>query len=82
MDQARIDRDVRVLLEWLAEDVPTAGEMVLVLARALACWLEAIPMEERPHAVQDLWRALDDAIDQIEAVYSDIVIEAPLAIRH
>ena len=82
IDQPHVDRDVRILLEWLGEDCASAHEMVLVLARALTVWLEAIPVEERPRTLQALWLALDQAIEAIELAYGDVVLEAPLSLRH
>lgn len=65
------DSRARILLEWLAEDATTTGEMGITLMRALTLWLDTIPIEDRHRHIHAVWEALDVALDTIEQAFRD-----------
>lgn len=77
------DSRARILLQWLAKDANTTGEMGITLMRALMVWVDTIPIEDRHPNIHAVWEALDVALDTIEQAYRDEdVLRGDLPKRH
>lgn len=77
------DARVVTLLQWLAEDCVTSGDVIVALMQALTRYLDTIPPDARHPSFVAVQDALAGALDAIaEACRMDDLIPGDLPRRH